>query len=376
MDDKIKRIIDVAIKIILIIIIILLLIKNCELLKQNREYENRTVNGNVDIIEIKCNDNECETKEIESLSFTQKKYSVKKDENINLIVTVKPSKLSNSKLTWKSSDPSIATVDDNGVVRGIKVGKTTITVTSLNGKTATCTIEVTNETVLVKEIILTPEENVTSTDSTTQINVTIKPENATNSDLIWSSSDPSIATVDSKGILKSIKPGVVTITAKTKDGKVVATATITVVNPDDERLEVSDDDHTPLTWNGSSDLKIFTKTTYTMDGKIAPESSNTYQFVVKNSTKNKLKYEINFIETNDYNINMQYKLKKNDTYIIDHYVKPSELSVNDMILNPGENDTYYLDWKWISSSNDTNIGQNPEASYDLKIEMKAEEIYG
>ena len=87
-----------------------------------------------------------------------------------------------------------------------------------------------------------------------------------------------------------------------------------------------------------------------MDGKIAPESSNTYQFVVKNSTKNKLKYEINFIETNDYNINMQYKLKKNDTYIIDHYVKPSELSVNDMILNPGENDTYYLDWKWISSS--------------------------
>ena len=113
-----------------------------------------------------------------------------------------------------------------------------------------------------------------------------------------------------------------------------------------------------------------------MDGKIAPESSNVYQFTVKNSTKYNLKYRIKFIETNEYNINMQYKLKKNDTYIIDHYVRPNEINVNNMMLNSGENDTYYLEWKWISSSNDNSIGQNPEAKYGLKIEIEAEGTNG
>ena len=73
---------------------------------------------------------------------------------------------------------------------------------------------------------------------------------------------------------------------------------------------------------------------------------------------------------------MKYRLKKNDTYVVHHYVKASELRVDDMILNRNENDTYYLEWKWISSSNDTSIGENPEAKYGLKIEVKAEETNG
>ena len=47
-----------------------------------------------------------------------------------------------------------------------------------------------------------------------------------------------------------------------------------------------------------------------------------------------------------------------------------------MLLNPDENDTYYLEWKWISSSNDNSIGQNPEAKYGLKIEIEAEGTNG
>ena len=39
-----------------------------------------------------------------------------------------------------------------------------------------------------------------------------------------------------------------------------------------------------------------------------------------------------------------------------------------------ESDTYYLDWKWISSSNDMEIGTNPSASYGLQIEVKAESV--
>ena len=308
--------------------------------------------------------------EIEKIEFTEDNISVKKGATQQLIVIVTPSELSGSKLTWKSSDSSIVTVDSNGVIKGVKIGTATITVTSENGKSATCKVEVVSDEVLVENIILTPNDETISPGSTTQIIATIEPENATNRDLVWTSSDTSIATVDNKGVVTGIKNGTVTITAKTKDGKVVASTTIKVATSDD--LEIYDNDHTPLTWNGASDLQIFSKTAYTMDGKIAPESSNTYQFVIKNSTASNLKYSISFIETNEYNINMQYKLKKNDTYVIDHYVKASELIVNDVLLNTNENDTYYLEWKWISSSNDTSIGQTPEAKYGLKIKIDAE----
>ena len=143
--------------------------------------------------------------------------------------------------------------------------------------------------------------------------------------------------------------------------------------PDPEELIVKD---RRITWDGAITAKIFTNSMYEFEDIIAPESSNTYQFVVKNGTEYQLKYEINFIETNNYNINMKYKLKKNDTYLIDHYVSASELNVSEMLLNSLENDTYYLEWKWISSSNDTEIGMTPDANYGLKIEVRAESTNG
>ena len=311
--------------------------------------------------------------QIESLDFSEKNVSVKKGNTLGLIVQVVPCGLSLDNLTWTSSNSNIATVDSNGVVKGINVGTATITVTSSNGKSATCKVEVVDADIDVKEIILTPNETAIYSGSSIQINAQVKPENATNRELVWSSSNSSVATVDSNGVVTGIKPGKVTITAKTKDGKVVANMTIVIEKEqEDGHLDVYDNEHTPLTWNGTSDLKIFSKGVYQVDGVIAPESSNTYQFVIKNSTKYKIKYSIDFIETNPYHINMKYKLKKNDTYLIDHYVSASELKLSNLLQNVGSNDTYYLEWKWISSSNDTEIGANPSSYYGIKIEVKAE----
>ena len=130
-----------------------------------------------------------------------------------------------------------------------------------------------------------------------------------------------------------------------------------------------------LVWDNVSELKIFTNSVYNFEEKIAPESSNTYQFIVKNSTSYNLKYNMSFIETNPYNINMKYKLKKNDTYIVDHYVSYNELNINDQLLNAKTNDTFYLEWKWISSDNDNQAGEN-SANYELKIKVEAESTNG
>ena len=148
------------------------------------------------------------------------------------------------------------------------------------------------------------------------------------------------------------------------------TGTTTDSSDDDNDFTIFDSD---IKWQDMASLKIFTDSVYHLDDKIAPESSNTYQFVVKNSTKYNLKYSIRFIESNAHHINMKYKLKKNDTYLVDHYVSYDELNIDDQLLNSKTNDTFYLEWKWISSDNDTDIG-NIQANYSLQIDVKAESV--
>ena len=143
--------------------------------------------------------------------------------------------------------------------------------------------------------------------------------------------------------------------------------------PGNTSISVYDKDHSKITWNGASDLKIFANPVYEFESIVAPESENTYQFVVKNDTKYNLKYSISFEETNPYNINMKYKLKKNNKYVIDHYVSYNELKLLGQKLSVNKNDTYYLEWKWISTNHDNYAGEN-SAKYNLKINIKAESI--
>ena len=314
------------------------------------------------------------TIEVTDINLNTNELSMQLGSTSQLIATIEPENATDRELIWESSDPSIATVDSTGKVTGVKIGTTTITVKTKDGKVkATCTVNV--QAIPVEEIILNTNELSIKVKRTEQLIATIDPENATDKDIIWESSDPRIATVDNTGKVTGIKEGTVTITAKTKDGKVKATCTVNVsIDLIDEELNVFDDDHDPINWNGSSDLKIFSKSIYDFDDIIAPESSNTYEFVVRNNTKYKIKYSVKFIESNLYDINMKYKLKKNSDYIVDTYSNANALIIDEYTLDSNESDTYYLEWKWLSSNNDTDIGANPEAKYGLKIEVEAESI--
>ena len=82
MEKEEKNVLDSVIKIVLIVIIIILLIHNCTLMKK-KEQPTKVPSGNIDIIEITCNNNECEPvnppiEEISSISFSQSKVSIKK----------------------------------------------------------------------------------------------------------------------------------------------------------------------------------------------------------------------------------------------------------------------------------------------------------
>ena len=146
-----------------------------------------------------------------------------------LVATVSPSNADNQKVIWTSNNSSVATVTD-GVVTAIKAGTATITVkTDEGGKTATC-----NVTVVAKEIPVTSVSldqtkiELTEGDELT-LTATVKPDDATNKNVTWTSSDKSIATVDN-GKVTAVKEGSSIITVTTEDGNKSATCEVTVLH--------------------------------------------------------------------------------------------------------------------------------------------------
>ena len=145
---------------------------------------------------------------------------------VTLVATVSPSNASNKKLTWSSSNSEVATVDQNGKVKAVKAGTSSITVTTEDGgKKATCAVTVNNKA--VSTITLNKSSLSLKETQTAQLTATISPANATDQTLTWTSSNNSVAVVDKTGKVTALKAGTATITAKSSNNK-TASCSVTV----------------------------------------------------------------------------------------------------------------------------------------------------
>lgn len=164
---------------------------------------------------------------VKSISLDKTDIKLNVYESTKLTATINPSNATNKDVTWSSSDPSVATVDANGNVKALKEGTVTITVkTNDGGYKSSATIKV--SAVKVTGVSLNKTSVSLYINQSTKLSATIKPSNATNKGVTWSSSNSSIATVDANGNVKALKEGTVTIIVTTKDGKYTAKCTITV----------------------------------------------------------------------------------------------------------------------------------------------------
>ncbi len=163
--------------------------------------------------------------EVESISIDGS-TQVSVGKTIKLSVKYNPSNAINKGVTWKSSNTSVATVDENGNVKGKKAGTARITATSSNGKSATIIITVKGESssekpkpdVAVTGIKVTGDTKV-AIGSTIELKATIEPSDATNKNVTWKSEQTNIATVDENGKVKGVAAGKVKITATSNNGK-------------------------------------------------------------------------------------------------------------------------------------------------------------
>jgi hypothetical protein len=167
---------------------------------------------------------------VTSVTLDSTSMTLEEGDSQTLTATISPSNAENQKIIWSSSNSSIATVKD-GIVTAIKSGTATITAKSDDGgKTATCQITVNAKVYPVTGVTL-DKTSITLTEGDEQtLTATVNPENATNKNVSWSSSDSSVATVDN-GKVTAIKAGTATITVKSDDGGKIATCQITVIEP-------------------------------------------------------------------------------------------------------------------------------------------------
>ena len=158
----------------------------------------------------------------------------RKDETAQLTAEVIPSYADNTRVTWKSSDESVVTVDEKGKVTAVGNGTATITVTSVSGNyTATVAVTVKIPVEIEKISIEAEKETLTKLGESTELKVKIEPENADAQKLIWKSENEMIAAVDENGKVTAIGNGTAIITVTTEDGKNTASITITVKIPDE-----------------------------------------------------------------------------------------------------------------------------------------------
>ena len=392
--DKDNKIINRIIQIVLIIIIILLLLQNCSLMRKKSNKDNDVINN----IDINCNDDKCQQTDIMV-------DCLKDENNSECIVPNFVGKGKKDVLNWLSlvsnnieydfkfvenSDYKDGTVLEQSVtgvsVKDLLVKKIKLVITIVNnGSLVDCQKDSENEKCILPNFTDKKKSDVEKwlEGIANKINIKYK----------YINSSKEIGTIVNQSVQAGLYLGDILNDGETiiiyisngnkKDSSNKNTNSNEQSNKSNSNTDLEGEfyvsDNKIVKWNDNTNLNIFTdsKKISKVNGKIAPESTGIYVFNVNNKTKYNLKYNISFIESNEYSINMKYKLKKGNTYLVDQYVSYEQLNINDMLLNNNKTDVYSLEWKWVgdNDNNDTTIGKSAkeeDINYSLKINIEAE----
>ena len=178
-----------------------------------------------------CREEEPTPVAVESVELNEYYLTLKVGERTRLKATVYPSDAADQRVVWGSYHSDIADVDEHGYVTAYEVGSTIVCVQTVDGSySAECQVEVLSNEIQVEGIRLSDDSITMNIGEEYQLTAEISPSNATNKNLVWKSSNTSVATVN-KGKVKAIKSGNSTITVSTEDGEHSASCAVSVEEP-------------------------------------------------------------------------------------------------------------------------------------------------
>ena len=223
---------------------------------------------------------------------TTSKY-LELNEEYTLNVTTLPVESLDHTVIFESSNSEVASVDENGKITAKSIGEAVITATATNGGvSAQCKITVIEEYIVLENIGMKSELEL-CVGSRETLSVTYNPENATNKEILWSSSDEAIATVDENGLITALKEGSAVITA-TADNNITKTCNVTVEKSGtllltDEKAEFTTDFgksvqgnlKTYIINNTGSEEITFELLTGPVNGTLELKSDGTFNYLPK-----------------------------------------------------------------------------------------------
>lgn len=290
-------------------------------------------------------------------------------EELQLTATISPENATNKSVIWSSDDRDIAMVDATGLVKAIDEGVAIITA-SIGKLTATCKLTVAREIIEVTSVEITPEGPITITEGEElQLTATVAPENATNKEVTWSSSDKTIATVSETGLVTAIAAGEATITASA--GTMSASVEVTIENV---YVAVTD-----IITNVEGDmLKLHWGETFQLELSVVPENATEqtidYSFLRYNNDLE----EFYFVKESEY-------LTVSEDGLITVFECNENLAVGEMIvmsagdyteelpilISPNEEEPMVPEG-WIVNGNTATYKVSPTMDFDLEVTFENE----
>lgn len=186
---------------------------------------------------------------VESLVLSNTELTVNVGNASAVSCTVLPEDATDKTVNWSSSNSAVATVNNVGVITAVSAGTCTITASS-GDVTATVTITVKKP---VEQVVLNKSDVTIKEEETFTFTCTVVPNDASEKNVTWTSSDSSIATVNANGTITGVKAGTCTITVLADGKSAVANITVKEKGPDFKKLYNEIESDVKYGWEVGSD---------------------------------------------------------------------------------------------------------------------------
>lgn len=196
------------------------------------------------MLAISCDGIPGGTVPVESVTLDKSAVTLSVGGSVKLDVSVQPSTLASlERVSWTSSEISVASVDDTGLIVALAEGVTVVTA-SVGGKSASCTVTVAGdpEKIEVTSLVIDKSELELFVGQKATITATVSPVEASGCILFWKSSDESVMTVKD-GVVTAVKSGVAVVTVEIDDLSASCSVTVNEQDSEDEVADLGGGEH-------------------------------------------------------------------------------------------------------------------------------------
>lgn len=161
---------------------------------------------------------------VQSVTLDHNTADVNTGDEFKLVATVLPVNADNKTLDWNSNAPAVASVDNAGNVKALSSGTAEITVSTTDGSnlSSKCVVNVSDPVILVSSIVLDKNSFEAVVGATVSLVATVFPENATNKNLLWTSSNDKLVGIDQSGNVTIKATGKAEVKVSATDGSGVS----------------------------------------------------------------------------------------------------------------------------------------------------------